>query len=322
MRVQRVVITDNGGDGHFLDNITFELVPSDSDGDGLSNDEEAALGTDPDDADSDDDGLDDGDEVNTYGTGPTSPDTDGDGLSDGYEVANQQFGCPDPLASDTDLDGLSDGIESLLGLNACDDADADGDGLMDAQEVLDYGTDPLDTDTDADGLFDGTEVDVAQGTGCPDPTDADSDGDTIADGAEVDVSLGTDPCNADTDGDTVPDNIDDVPTVPGVTSGFIEEDLRGLCESVHGLGLENFAAPNDNARKGRRNAMCNKLNAAATSVSEGDFQSALDQLQSLLDKLDDEDLPPDWMVHVGPGDAKAAAFADVELMEFLISLGP
>jgi hypothetical protein len=57
----------------------------DADGDGLSDADEADLGTDPDDDDSDDDGLSDGDEVDA-GTDPLDEDTDGDGYSDGYEV--------------------------------------------------------------------------------------------------------------------------------------------------------------------------------------------------------------------------------------------
>jgi hypothetical protein len=43
-------------------------------------------GTDPTLADTDGDGLSDGDEVNTYGTLPNQADTDGDGLKDGEEI--------------------------------------------------------------------------------------------------------------------------------------------------------------------------------------------------------------------------------------------
>ncbi|MEZ4240468.1 MAG: thioredoxin family protein [Myxococcota bacterium] len=49
-------------------------TPVDSDGDGLSDDDEAALGTDPADEDSDDDGYLDGDEV-TEGSDPLDPDS-------------------------------------------------------------------------------------------------------------------------------------------------------------------------------------------------------------------------------------------------------
>jgi hypothetical protein len=44
------------------------------------------IGTDPTNPDTDEDGLNDGEEVNTYNTDPTNPDTDEDGLSDGEEV--------------------------------------------------------------------------------------------------------------------------------------------------------------------------------------------------------------------------------------------
>ena len=49
---------------------------------------ETTNSTDPNDSDSDDDGLSDGDEVNAYGTDPNDADSDGDGLSDGDEVSN------------------------------------------------------------------------------------------------------------------------------------------------------------------------------------------------------------------------------------------
>jgi subtilisin-like proprotein convertase family protein len=60
-------------------------APVDSDNDGLTDTQEADLGTDPDNADTDGDGLEDGAEV-VLGTDPTVSDTDGDGYSDGEEV--------------------------------------------------------------------------------------------------------------------------------------------------------------------------------------------------------------------------------------------
>jgi len=59
----------------------------DGDQDGLEDQTEVLLGTNPDVADTDGDGLGDGAEVNTYGTNPLLADTDGDGFSDGVEVA-------------------------------------------------------------------------------------------------------------------------------------------------------------------------------------------------------------------------------------------
>ncbi|MFA6423658.1 MAG: hypothetical protein WCW17_04420 [Patescibacteria group bacterium] len=71
---------------------TAPVVPTpeevDSDGDGLTNVEEVAPGTDTTKADTDDDGLTDGEEINLYFTDPLNLDTDGDGYSDGSEVQN------------------------------------------------------------------------------------------------------------------------------------------------------------------------------------------------------------------------------------------
>ena len=60
----------------------------DADLDGLSNLEEQENNTDPRDTDTDNDGLTDGEEVNTYNTNPTRTDTDGDGVDDATEIAN------------------------------------------------------------------------------------------------------------------------------------------------------------------------------------------------------------------------------------------
>ena len=79
---------------------------SDSDGDGLTDQQEAQLGTDPRSADTDRDGLTDLDEVRRA-TSPTLSDSDGDGLLDGQEA----FGCSDPRNPDTDGDGLRDNVD-------------------------------------------------------------------------------------------------------------------------------------------------------------------------------------------------------------------
>ena len=61
-------------------------LPTDSDGDGLSDIEEAQLGTNPNSADTDKDGLIDYEEAKIYHTDPKNPDTDGDSFLDGQEV--------------------------------------------------------------------------------------------------------------------------------------------------------------------------------------------------------------------------------------------
>jgi outer membrane protein OmpA-like peptidoglycan-associated protein len=85
-------------------------LPKDSDGDGLTDDEEAKLGTDPFNKDTDGDGLTDGDEVKVYKTNPLNPDTDFDGLKDGPEVFTYKT---NPLDRDTDKGGVADGHEVI-----------------------------------------------------------------------------------------------------------------------------------------------------------------------------------------------------------------
>jgi len=60
---------------------------ADGDSDLLTDLQEYNNKTNPNNADSDGDGLKDGEEINPYATGPTNPDSDGDGYSDGEEVA-------------------------------------------------------------------------------------------------------------------------------------------------------------------------------------------------------------------------------------------
>ncbi len=141
----------------------------DHDGDGLPNEEEERLGTNPYDPDTDGDGLSDYEEVSVYGTNPLLVDTDGDGLTDGQEVFRY---FTDPTRWDTDGDGLSDGEEVLYyGTNPLR-ADSDGDGLTDWEEIR-IGTNPMLADTDGDGVPDGGDLcprlaGSLRNHGCPD----------------------------------------------------------------------------------------------------------------------------------------------------------
>ncbi|MCF6239028.1 MAG: hypothetical protein L3J79_09535, partial [Candidatus Marinimicrobia bacterium] len=180
----------------------------DPDGDGLDNAAEFAAGSNPNNADTDGDGLSDGDEVNVYSTDPTSSDTDTDSLLDGWEV---QYGL-DPLVGgffsddgrfgDPDDDGLANVTEQSAGTDP-NNADTDGDGLPDNWE-RDY-SDPLvaDTDTSLDADGDGLDT-LAESIAGSDPNNVDTDGDGLSDGDEVNIH-GTDPTKADSDNDGLPD---------------------------------------------------------------------------------------------------------------------
>ena len=164
--------------------LDIDIIDDDRDQDGLLNDIEDASCTDPD-----------------------NPDTDGDGLFDGLEDLNHNgqvdIGETDPCNGDSDSDGLLDGLE---------DANHNG-------KVEDNETHPLNPDTDGDWLLDGIEDSNHNGKvddGETDPLNPDTDGDLIVDGIEdfnhdgiFDKDLETNPLNPDTDGDLILDGVED-----------------------------------------------------------------------------------------------------------------
>ena len=83
------------------------------------------------DRDSDGDGLDDADEL-ALGTDPFDADTDGDGLTDGLEVA---AGTTNPLAADSNGNGCPDGEEALGLCGGCV-GDLNADGIVTVADVL------------------------------------------------------------------------------------------------------------------------------------------------------------------------------------------
>jgi hypothetical protein len=155
---------------------------ADPDADGLDNQTEFSLGTNPNLADSDSDGLIDGDEVNTHSTDPLDADSDDDGLSDGDEINTYQS---NPKDIDSDDDGLIDGEEVNTHSTSPTDSDSDDDELSDSAEINTHSTDPNDADSDDDGLSDNDEINTYQS----DPNDADTSNDGISDQALVDYGL-------------------------------------------------------------------------------------------------------------------------------------
>ncbi|MFN3194103.1 MAG: carbohydrate-binding domain-containing protein [Aureliella sp.] len=218
------ILNDTDGDGR-PDN-----VDSDDDNDGLTDAEEAGLGTNPLLGDTDGDGIQDGTELGRTSAGP---DSFGGPVS--FRPDADPTTTTNPLVADSDGDGLTDGQEDpnfdgasprviggtgTTGVGETDpnNSDTDGDGLSDGDEVNNIGSNPLDTDTDDGTVGDGVEVgqgtnpvndptdDVltdTDGDGRPDNVDGDDDNDGIPDGEEA--ALGTNPLNPDTDGDGLQD---------------------------------------------------------------------------------------------------------------------
>jgi hypothetical protein len=118
----------------------YVLGEADSDQDGVPDAQEVALGFDPNNPDSDGDGILDGDE-----------DQDGDVLTTRWELL---LGY-NPTNPDSDGDGISDGLE-----------DFDGDTLSNQSELA-LGTSPKSSDTDGDGWND--EAEITAGSSPTDP---------------------------------------------------------------------------------------------------------------------------------------------------------
>ena len=233
----------------------------DFDGDGISNINEfnAVPQLPAGNADADNDGLNDGEEVdglvNTFGdpvadqltagtslgaaTNPFSADSDSDGLTDLDEVngttnqeQNPSFAIlvTDPNIADTDGDELLDQYEILNQLDPNDNGDTDvnngGVGDPDGDTVDNFneqaaGTDPQDADTDDDGRPDGGLLDAAGN-----PT-----GELILamDGAFINIvtddDRATDPLNPDTDFDRL---LDGAEFDAGTDPNLFDTDADGV----------------------------------------------------------------------------------------------
>ena len=230
----------------------------DSDDDGILDGEEVSSSTDgfitnPNDDDTDGDGLKDGDEYDIHYSDPLLTDSDGDGLPDGEEVNTHGT---DPGLFDSDDDGLDDGWEVTHVLDPNDNGDVDPvngatgdpdeDDLDNFTEYL-LGTNPRSGDSDTDGLTDGDEV-LVHGT---DPSLPDTDGDTLSDNDELTVH-GTDPTQADSDGDGAtdgdeiatghePGDPDDFPEFTTAVTWTSERELAGASDiSLNGTQVAAY----------------------------------------------------------------------------------
>ena len=132
---------DYDGRSNYLDSDDEDGPRGDHDGDGLSNEDEEDLGSDPESADSDGDTVPDGDEVGENGS---LVDTDGDGDLDIVDNDDDGDGIPTSVEHDSGVYGGGQG--NPPGGGDWNDVDADG--------IPNY----LDTDSDGDGRSDHDEA--------------------------------------------------------------------------------------------------------------------------------------------------------------------
>jgi outer membrane protein OmpA-like peptidoglycan-associated protein len=226
----------------------------DTDSDGLSDLEEARLGTDPLLKDTDEDSIPDNEEVGVNLDSPLDSDEDNiidaldpDDDNDGITTLTEEKIGTSSLRADTDDDGISDAIE--IGKNSEAPTDTDTDGIINALDTDDdddgletiseakIGTNYLLLDTDGDGLSDAEEVGDLIDT----PVDTDSDGiidaldtrdelDQDKDGLEdsLEALLNTNPAKADTDGDGISDAIE----IGYNPSEPLDKDLDGIIDAL------------------------------------------------------------------------------------------
>jgi len=221
---------------------------------------QAAMSPSADSGDSDEDGLSDIDEETTHLTDPNNPDTDGDGLTDGEEVKNgldpKDATGNNGADGDFDSDGLSNIDEIKKYFTDPKSDDSDGDGLSDRVEtgtgtfvnLNDTGTDPLNADTDNDALNDSDEL-----------------------------TAGTDPFNPDTDGDTVPDGVDDDPLSSGGGFEFglvsywpLDSDLLDTFDDNHGTE-DGGVIPFETGKFGNAINLDGTQNVIITGGDESEF---------------------------------------------------
>ena len=182
--------------------------------------------------DYDNDGLDNSDEEN-YGTNPHAYDTDNDGVNDYDEILEY---TTDATLSDSDLDGLTDGEEINTYNTDPLNEDSDNDGRSDGQETKYDDTNPLNEDSDNDALLDGEEYSLQTN-----PNNKDSDNDCLTDFAEVNTYY-TNPLTANTD----PDN-DGLNTCEEIEEGTLpfdeDSDNDGFLDNTDSNPMDNTVYP-------------------------------------------------------------------------------
>lgn len=285
-----------------------DACDGDIDGDKLGNELEVDLGIDPEDVDSDDDGLSDAQEVLIFVDGAdtdangvlsqdeliaivTQLDTDNDGFvslaefeagmdvdENGAPLLFMDWFVPSVFAEhliaalDTDGDGTIDALDS----------DSDNDGLGDDLE-LSLGLNPRSSDSDGDGIEDAVEVGVdddGDGTFNEDVSDADTDGilTVVEFGDREPVSSDDDGVIDALDTDSDNDQIEDaVEFALGMDPTSPDSDSDGIADADEfGEGEDPLDTDNDN------------IIDALDSDSDNDGIPDLDDDNSLVNDVDDD----------------------------------
>ena len=213
-----------------LDPLDSSDASEDFDNDQLTNLEEFNWGTDIRKKDTDDDGWNDYEEINTYQTDPSDPDNDDDGLRDSFDpypknpyhfAVSESFRVSGWSFAEGGArrNGAIFNISDLVGglSSPCIFTDSDNDYLPNFIENATCSFADL-SDTDTDAILDGIEDTNRNGVidaNETSPCNWDTDGDLIGDGIEdanrngIRDSGETDPCSADSDADGLTDSQED-----------------------------------------------------------------------------------------------------------------
>lgn len=293
----------------------------DTDDDGLSDEEENKLGTDPLLMDTDQDSISDSQEVGVNLDSPSDSDQDDiidaldfDDDNDGISTLDEEKIGTSSLHADTDEDGILDALE--IGSDLGSPIDTDGDGIIDAldtdddddnidtiQEAL-LGTNHLLRDSDGDGISDSKEVaDLLY-----EPLDTDKDGiidaidtdetlDQDNDGLPdiVEARLQTNPKKADSDGDGINDSIEVGDNVDEPN----DKDLDGIIDALDSIddsdtdndGLtdsQELILKSDPKLADTDNDGINDLEEVGKNIKQP-LDSDKDGILNLVDKDDDND---------------------------------